>query len=91
MSLLLSYLLAVNLLTFALFGIDKRRARRGSWRIRERSLFLASAAGGSLCAWIAMQTFRHKTKNLSFRLGIPAMLVAQTALLFYFFFGLNLT
>ena len=73
------YLLAVNILLFALMGIDKRRARMGAWRIRERTLFLTAALGGSIGGILGMQVFLHKTKHLSFKLGFPAILIAQLA------------
>ena len=74
------YVLLVNLLLFVLMGIDKRRARMGAWRIPERTLFLTAALGGSIGGIIGMQLFRHKTKHLSFKLGFPAILTAQLAL-----------
>lgn len=74
------YLLAVNLLLFVMMGVDKSRARRGAWRIRERTLFLTAALGGSIGGILGMQLFRHKTKHLSFKLGFPAILIVQLAL-----------
>jgi uncharacterized membrane protein YsdA (DUF1294 family) len=74
---LLCYLLAVNLLAFALMGADKAKARRGAWRIPEKVLFLSALAGGSVGAIAGMFAFRHKTKHLRFVLGLPAILLAQ--------------
>lgn len=76
------YLLGVNLIAFALMGIDKKRAIRKDWRIPERTLFLSAILGGSLGAILGMQVFRHKTKHWYFQLGMPVILVAQ--LLLYF-------
>jgi len=70
----------INLITFCTFGIDKRRARKEKRRIRERTLFLLSAVGGSVGAIFAMRVFHHKTLHRSFRYGIPAILIAQIAL-----------
>nr|AYQ75401.1 DUF1294 domain-containing protein [Cohnella candidum] len=64
-------------------AIDKSKARRGSRRIRERTLLLTAAVGGSLGAWIAMRTRRHKTKNAAFYAGIPLMFVVHAGLLVY--------
>ncbi len=72
--LLAGYLLLVNLAGFLLMGLDKRRARRGAWRISEKALFLLAVLGGSLGAIAGMRTFRHKTRHWYFRYGLPALL-----------------
>ena len=77
---LLCYLAAVNVLAFALMGIDKVKAKRGAWRIPEKVLFLSALIGGSIGAIAGMFVFRHKTKHLSFVLGLPAILLLQLAL-----------
>lgn len=77
------WLAAVNLAALCLMGIDKRRARRGAWRIPERTLFLAAALGGSAGAWLGMYLFRHKTRRWYFVAGIPAILLAQLALAYW--------
>lgn len=74
-------LLAANVLSFSLMGADKRRARQGAWRISERTLLLSAAMFGGLGAVLGMHVFHHKTKHLRFRLGLPALLLAQVALL----------
>ena len=77
---LLWYLPAVNVVTFTVYGIDKRKARRGAWRIPEKTLFLLPLLGGSVGALLGMKVFRHKTKHWYFVWGIPIILLAQTAL-----------
>lgn len=77
---LLVWLAAVNLVTFAVYGIDKAKAKRGAWRVPERTLFLLPLLGGSLGALLGMKVFRHKTKHWYFVWGIPLILVAQIAL-----------
>ena len=77
---LLWYLAAVNVVTFTVYGIDKRKARRGTWRIPEKTLFLLPLLGGSVGALLGMKVFRHKTKHWYFVWGIPAILLAQLAL-----------
>ena len=79
-TLLAGYLLLVNLAGFLLMGLDKRRARRGAWRISEKALFLPAVLGGSLGSIVGMRTFRHKTKHWYFRYGLPALLIGQLAL-----------
>ena len=74
------YLSALNLLAFSLMGLDKRRARRGMWRISERALFLSALLGGSVGAILGMQCFRHKTKHRSFTDGMPVILAFQLLL-----------
>ena len=74
------WLIAINVVTFAVYGIDKRRARRGAWRVPEKTLFLLPLLGGSLGALLGMRVFHHKTKHWYFVWGIPAILLVQTAL-----------
>ena len=76
-TLLIVYLLLINIAAFALFGADKRKARRGDWRISEKALFLSAVLGGSLGALIGMRLFHHKTKHWYFVIGIPAIFVLQ--------------
>ena len=78
--LLAGYLLAVNLWAFGLMWLDKRRSRRkGTRRVRERTLFLSALLGGSLGALLGMWVFRHKTRHWYFVWGIPLILLAQLA------------
>lgn len=75
------YILAINLVLFAAMGIDKWKAQHGRWRIPERTLFLLAILGGSMGGILGMRLFRHKTRHNSFRLGFPAILIAQLALI----------
>lgn len=77
---LLVWLAVINLLTFIVYGADKRRARKGKWRVPEKTLFLLPLLGGSIGALLGMRVFRHKTKHWYFAWGIPAILLAQIAL-----------
>ena len=63
--------MAINLLGFALMGIDKHKAIRGAYRIPEKTLFLTSLFGGSIGTWAGMYAFRHKTKHWYFVVGMP--------------------
>ena len=76
---LIYYLLAVNVLTFIIYGVDKWKARRGRWRVPEATLMGLAALGGSVGAWLAMQLVRHKTQKKKFRYGVPALFVLQVA------------
>jgi uncharacterized membrane protein YsdA (DUF1294 family) len=71
---------AINLVTFAIYAWDKRRAVKGQRRISERELLLWALAGGSPAAFLAMRRFRHKTRKTSFRVQYWAIVIAQIAL-----------
>lgn len=74
------YLAAINLLTFCVYGADKRRAKiPGARRVPEKTLFALALLLGSPGALLGMQVFRHKTRHWYFRFGIPAILLAQAA------------
>ena len=77
---ILIYLGILNITGFAMMGIDKLKAKRHEFRIPEAALFLVAIAGGSIGSIIGMCTFRHKTKHLSFTIGMPVILVLQIAL-----------
>jgi len=74
-------LVVKNAAAFLLMGIDKKRAKRGEWRIKEKTLFLVTALFGGLGGTLGMFLLRHKTKHWYFRLGFPALLIVQAALL----------
>ena len=78
-----SYLICINIITIAVYGIDKRSAVRGKWRIRVSTLLGLAAAGGSVGAWLGMHLFHHKTRKKKFTSGVPLMLAAQILLLFF--------
>lgn len=80
---MLIYLLAVNAVGFAVMLYDKYLAKNNLWRIPETTLFGIAAVGGSVGCLVGMYTARHKTKHLSFTLGIPAILIAQVAAYFF--------
>lgn len=69
------YLIAVNLITFILFAVDKHRAEKERWRIRESTLLIGCAVGGAAGGLISMYLFRHKTRKLKFTVGVPALLI----------------
>ncbi|MBO5071972.1 MAG: DUF1294 domain-containing protein [Eubacterium sp.] len=77
---ILGYLVIMNVIAFAAMGVDKSRAKRGAWRIPEKTLFSLSLLGGSIGALAGMYTFRHKTKHLKFVAGMPAVLVCHILL-----------
>ncbi len=75
------YFLFINMLSFFLMGEDKRRARRGRYRIAEKRLFLAATLGGAFGGTLGMYAFRHKTRHRKFRLGFPLLALLWAAAL----------
>lgn len=75
--LLLAYLAVINIVGFAAFGLDKRKAQRRTWRTPESVLFLYAILGGSIGCLLGMRVFRHKTRKLKFRIGMPLILLLQ--------------
>lgn len=83
MNILLIYLLAANIVTFVVFGIDKYKAKRGLWRIPEASLLTMAVIGGSIGAWLGTKVWHHKTLHKKFKYGIPLIIALQAALAIY--------
>ena len=83
MSIILGYLLAVNIATFFLYGIDKYKAKNGRWRISEATLLTMTAIGGSIGAWTGMRLWHHKTMHKKFKHGIPVIMIMQVCLVVY--------
>ena len=78
---LIAYLIVISLLAVFLTIRDKHAAKRQRWRVKERTLLLVSALGGSAAMLLAMLTIRHKTKHSKFMIGIPVILTMQIAVL----------
>ena len=76
---LLAYLVVANLVSFAMFGLDKQRARAGQRRISERALLLSAVISGSVGAWVGMSVFRHKTAKRSFQIKMVAVTAVDVA------------
>ena len=73
--------LVINLITFILYGVDKRRARKGAWRIPEKTLLAGTWLLGGVGAWLAMRMFRHKTKHIAFQVSAPIGAVLSVVLM----------
>ncbi|MEH7402654.1 DUF1294 domain-containing protein [Gottfriedia acidiceleris] len=78
------YLVIVNIVSFAIMGIDKSRAKRKAWRIPERILFLFAIIGGSIGSILGMYYFKHKTKHPKFVFGYWIILFIQFVIYFFF-------
>ena len=81
----LIYLAAVSLLSVIITCADKFKASHGRWRVRESTLLIFSTLGGSLAMFVTMQLIHHKTRKLKFMLGIPLIMIAQAAFLWWLF------
>lgn len=77
--LLIVYVVAVNVVAFVVYGVDKYKAQKAKWRIRESTLLLLAVIGGSAGAWLGMKIWCHKTRHAKFRYGVPAILLIQLA------------
>lgn len=75
------YFIVINLIGFALMGIDKYKAIHHKWRISENCLIAIALIGGSIGSLIGMKSFHHKTKHKKFIIGIPLILILQLILL----------
>ena len=78
--LIIIYLIVINVATFFTYGIDKWKAKKSLWRIRETALLGLAVLGGSVGAWLGMKVWHHKTQHKKFKYGIPIILAVQIAL-----------
>lgn len=78
-----AYLAVVNVIAFFVYGADKRKAKKGQWRIPEATLLGLAVIGGSPAAWAAMYVFHHKTKKWKFKYGVPFILLVQIIAAWY--------
>ena len=83
------YLSAVSILAIGLTLYDKSAARRGAWRVKEITLLLVSAVGGSVAMYVVMRFARHKTKHAKFMIGIPVIIVLQIAAVLFVWWRLE--
>ena len=78
---LLYYLIVINIVTFLVYGIDKWKAKQGSWRISEATLLILAVIGG-IGALLGMRVWHHKTMHKKFKYGLPLILLVQIALIY---------
>ncbi len=79
---LLYYLIVINVVTFLVYGIDKWKAKQGSWRISEATLLMLALIGGSIGALLGMKIWHHKTMHKKFKYGLPLILLAKIELIY---------
>ena len=80
---LLYYLIIINFVTFLVYGIDKFKAKQGSWRISEATLLILAVIGGSIGALLGMKVWHHKTMHKKFKYGLPLIFIIQILLICY--------
>lgn len=80
------YLVVINVITFSLYGSDKKRARWDRRRIPEKVLLGLAAVGGSVGAWMGMKVYRHKIRKWKFIIGVPLILILQILAISYYSF-----
>jgi uncharacterized membrane protein YsdA (DUF1294 family) len=77
MKIFLVFYALMTIVTFILYGVDKGKAKKGRWRIPEKTLLLFAACFGGLGACLGMKIFRHKTKHVKFTVGVPAIMITE--------------
>ena len=77
------YFLIINIVGFLIMFIDKRKAKKGAWRIPEKTLFLITVLGGGIGTTAGMYVFRHKTQKLQFVIGFPFITILEIILAIY--------
>lgn len=81
--------MAINVSAFYIMYSDKKRARRGDWRISERTIFVLAVLGGSPGVLLGMKAFRHKTLHKRFSVGIPAIMILQLLIIIFLIYRLT--
>ena len=78
------YLIIINLIGFSAMYIDKQKAKKGKWRIPEKTLFIITALGGGIGTIAGMYTFRHKTQKIQFVIGFPLITILEIIAILYY-------
>lgn len=78
------YFVIINLFGFFIMWLDKRKAKKGAWRIPEKTLFIITALGGGIGTIAGMYTFRHKTQKIQFVIGFPFITILEIVTILYF-------
>ena len=78
------YFVITNVITFFMYGVDKWKAKKSKWRIREAALLGLAVLGGSIGAWLGMKVWHHKTLHKKFKYGVPAIIIVQLAIIVYY-------
>ena len=85
LQLTLIFMAFMSIVGFFAMGIDKAKAKMKTWRIPEKTLFMIAFLGGGAGVWLGMEVFRHKTKHLQFKIGVPLITLVELIALGYVF------
>lgn len=77
------YIILINFIGFFTMYIDKNKAKKGKYRISEKTIFIISILLGSIGVYIGMYKFRHKTKHTLFTVGIPICIIINAFCIYY--------
>lgn len=80
------YFFIINIIGFLIMLIDKQKAKKGAWRIPEKTIFIITALGGGIGTISGMYVFRHKTKKLNFVIGLPLITILEIIGIIYYVF-----
>ena len=80
------YLIIINIIGFLVMYIDKQKAKKGKWRIPEKTIFIITVLGGGIGTISGMYAFRHKTQKLHFTIGLPTITILEIIRVIYFTF-----
>ena len=83
---LIIYLVIINIIGFLIMFIDKQKAKKGKWRIPEKTIFIVTVLGGGIGTVSGMYAFRHKTQKVNFVIGLPLITIVEIAAIIYFAF-----
>lgn len=86
---LIIYFIVINISGFLIMFIDKQKAKKGAWRIPEKTLFFITVLGGGIGTIAGMYIFRHKTQKLNFVIGLPLITILEIILAIYLIFFKN--
>ena len=78
------YFIIINLIGFFIMWLDKRKAKKGAWRIPEKTLFIITALGGGIGTIAGMYTFHHKTRKIQFLIGFPLITILEAITIIWF-------
>jgi len=83
---ILAIAVVMNVVTFALYATDKRRAQNNQWRIKEATLLICGFLMGGIGAFLGMSLLRHKTKHIQFKILVPLAVVVNIAVVVGYLF-----
>ncbi len=78
------YFIIINLIGFFVMWLDKQKAKRGNWRIQEKTLFIITALGGGIGTIAGMYTFKHKIRKIGFVIGFPFITILEIITIIWF-------